>query len=187
LIGCLLTQLANCNQCNAKDPESNNNNSATSPFPITQAMIDEAINFKKANPGRGFELLEQVLKDLKDGNSTTINKQGKDNMTALHFAVRLGSPHIVKALLDRNADPNLQAIGSYTPFHVALYRQFPDLALLILHSNRMNKANLEAPIMGDYGGITALAYAKTEAAQGNANQADWQAVINALEAAEVTK
>jgi hypothetical protein len=151
-------------------------------------MIQEAVDMENANPGLGFDLLEEVLKDLKNSNNTTINKQDNKNLTALHYAAWLKKPGIVQALLDRNADTNLQANDSFTPFHVALATDSFDNALLLLNSNKMSKANLEAAVF-DMGRskITALAHAEKAEAIGDADQANWQAVINALKAAGAKK
>jgi ankyrin repeat protein len=150
-------------------------------------MIQEAINKTKAIPGKGFELLEEVLKDLKNDNNTTIDKQNNTKLTAIHFAAWSGKADIVQALLDRNADINLQADNSFTPLHVALLTKQFNTALLLLSSNKMSQANLEAAVMKK-GAVTALAYAQEEEATGDASQkADWQAVINALKAAGAKK
>jgi ankyrin repeat protein len=150
-------------------------------------MIQEAINIQKIKPGEGFELLEEVLKDLKNGNTTTINKQGKDNATALYYAADLRKLDIVQALLSRNADPDLVDSYSWSPLHIAILRKSFDIALLLLSSNKISKANLEAAVMNN-NSATALAYAQEKAANGDASQkANWQAIVNALQAAEATK
>ena len=198
LICCLLTQLANCKKCRGNNPEepssstsnaSDTNNSGGTPppppSPITDAMIQEVIAMRKANKGYGWKLLEEVLKDLKNGNNPALDKKGKKDLTALHFAAWLGKPAIVQALLDRNADVNLKAKDSFTPFHVALVTNFFDAALLLLKSKKISKANLEADVIN--GKITALAYAHVEEAKGGADQAKWQEIIKELKAAEATK
>jgi hypothetical protein len=196
LICCLLAQLANCKQCgrnNSEEPSSSaigtsdTNSSGGAPLPpspITDAMVQEAIDKKNATPGQGWELLEEALKDLKNGINNTIDKRGNNNWTALHYAAWLGKPDIVKALLERNADVNLQESDSYAPFHIALVGS-PNVALLLLNSNKISKANLKAAVIG--GKVTALAYTVKEEAKGGANQADWQAIIKALKAAGAKK
>jgi ankyrin repeat protein len=152
-------------------------------------MIQEATDMKIANPNVGWELLEDVLKDLKNGNNTTVNKKNSNNdMTALHYAAWLGAPDIVQALLDGNADPNPIDSDSYTPFHITLTKSSFDNALLLLNSNKMSQANLEAAVIViRKGTVTALAYAQEEEAIGDADQANWQAVINALKVAGAKK
>jgi ankyrin repeat protein len=149
-------------------------------------MIQEATKMKIASPNVGWELLEDVLKDLKNGNNTTISKKDKDGWTALHLAIWLGNVDIIQALLDSNADANLQSNDSLTSFHVAFITDSFDAALLLLNSNKISQANLEAAPDG-LGKITALAYAQTEEAKGGANQARWQAIINALQARGINK
>jgi ankyrin repeat protein len=197
LICCLLAQLANCKQCgrnNSEEPSSsasgtsdtNSSRGTPPPSPITDAMIQEVINEKVSSSGYGWELLEDILNNLKDGDNHTIDKRGKENRTALYYAVWLGKPDIVKALLDRNADVNLKANDSYTPFHLALLLDNLDAALLLLESKEITQANLEAVIMQGKT-KTALAYARGEEAKGGANQANWQAIIKELQDQGINK
>jgi hypothetical protein len=194
LICCLLAQLANCNQCGSPNSEGNGGNSNTiPPSSITKVMIEQAAGWKRGSPGMGFELLVEVLTDLKDGNNTTINKRGKNGRTALHFAACTGNPHMVKALLERNANPDLQDNYSSTPFHSALLYSYLDVALLLINSNKISKASLEASVPlkrlpeEKVKTMTALAHAQEEVANVDSNQEDWQAIIDALKAAGVTQ
>jgi ankyrin repeat protein len=195
----LLAQLANCKQCGRNNPEESSSSASNAgstsdtntsrgtppPSPITDAMIQEVINEKVSSSGHGWELLEDILNNLKDGDNHTIDKRGKENRTALYYAVWLGKPDIVKALLDRNADVDLKANDSYTPFHLALLLDHFDAALLLLESKEITQANLEAVIMQGKT-KTALAYARGEEAKG-INQTNWQAIIKELQAAGAKK
>jgi ankyrin repeat protein len=195
LICCLLAQLVNCKQCGRNNPkesssstsDTNNGGGAPPPpsSPITDAMVEEVTNKKNTDLGYGWDLLEEVLENLKNGSNATINNQGVDNWTALHLAVELKNLNIVKALLDRKADVNLLSNLSYTPFHLALIIGNFNAALLLLESKKITPANLEAAVIGNPK-ITALAYARGEEAKG-INQANWQAIIKELKAAGATK
>jgi ankyrin repeat protein len=147
-------------------------------------MIEEVIVMRKANRAGGWNLLEGVLKKLKNGKNANINKKGISGWTALHFAVELKKLSVVKVLLDRNADVNLRSNGSFTPFHLALILRNFDAALLLLNSNKISQVNLEAAVMNE-GKETALAYARRREVE--ASQTNWRTIINALQAAGATK
>jgi ankyrin repeat protein len=154
-------------------------------------MIQRVVSIKTAKPGKGWELLEGVLEDLKNGDNTTINKQDAiSSSTALHFAATINdSPEIVEVLLTEGADLNLMNAYSWIPLHIALMTSSFNTALVLLKTNKHELSKLEAAVMGITGSIekiTALRYAKIKAAAGN-KKADWQAMVKVIEFAGATE
>jgi ankyrin repeat protein len=106
----------------------------------------------------------------------------------LHEAAVLGDLDIVKALLERNADPDLESNNSIIPLDISVaYTNFP-IMLALINSKKISKANLEkARLKANSKPITLLAYANLQAAQGGNDKASWETIVNALQAAGATQ
>jgi len=76
----------------------------------------------------------QSVSDVTARDPAYLNKKDKDGMTCLHWASDRGHRDLVKLLLDRNSDPNIQDSLGNTALHMACQTGQEEIVYLLLES-----------------------------------------------------
>lgn len=76
------------------------------------------------------------IQNLLDRYPKYVNAQNEryHNYTALYYAVLNRNYDLVAWLLARGANPNIPTSNGYTPLHLAIYSDYMQIALLLLHN-----------------------------------------------------
>lgn len=95
--------------------------------------------------------LNKAHSQLSSKSDSDLDKQGDLGKTLLHYAVGSGKPEMVKALLQRHANPNIQDHRSRTPLHQAVQFGKRDMVVALFF-----KKGVTNPDIKDYDGMTPL-------------------------------